>query len=189
MLTIDLKTILNELGISQTAFARLIGVTPRAVTLWMMEDRSIPGPVEAYAKLLASVPLSIRQVELNRLKERKTDMRDGMYGVEYKSVAGAGQGVLILDNGRAFGADPFGGKYDGEYIYNEGSGLAELRLKLTFAPNASAVFGISNPYEWSIDVTASIDPRLDSGKTRIATPIGPHIEAEYRYLRALPDVA
>jgi hypothetical protein len=153
----------------------------------MVGDRGIPGPVEAYARLLHSVPLSVRQVELQRLKERKTAMRDGMYGVQYESVAGAGVGVLVLDNGRVFGADPFGGKYDGEYLYDEGSGLAELRLKLTFAPNAPAVFGISHPYEWSIDVTAKIDPRLDSGRTRIATPVGPHIDAQYRYMRALPE--
>ena len=49
-------------------------------------------------------------------------MRDGMYGVEYTSVAGAGLGVVILDSGRVFGADPFGGKYDGDYTYNEEDG-------------------------------------------------------------------
>ena len=107
-------------------------------------------------------------------------MRDGMYGVEYASVAGAGIGVVILDSGRVFGADPFGGKYDGDYIYNERTGKAELRLKLTFAPNAPAVFGISHPYEWSIDVSAEIDPRVDSGTTRISTPVGPAIDARYR---------
>jgi predicted transcriptional regulator len=67
MLGVDLKTILNEVGLSQTDFARLVGVTPRAVTLWMVGDRNIPGPVEAYARLLHSVPLSVRQVELQRL--------------------------------------------------------------------------------------------------------------------------
>jgi predicted transcriptional regulator len=187
MLAIDLKNILIELELSQVDFARLIGVTARAVTLWMVGDRGIPGPVESYARLLSSIPVAARQAEFKRLKERKTNMRDGMYGVEYTSVAGAGVGVLILDNGRVFGADPFGGKYDGEYLYNEVTGLAELRLKLTFAPNAPAVFGITNPYEWSIDVAAKIDPRLDSGQTRIATPVGPQIDAQYRYLRALPE--
>jgi hypothetical protein len=111
-----------------------------------------------------------------------------MYGVEYTSVAGAGIGVVVLDSGRVLGADSFGGKYDGDYIYNEKTGMAELRLKLTFAPNAPAVFGISHPYEWSIDVTAELDPRVDSGTTRIATPVWPHIDGRYRYMRALPEV-
>lgn len=65
--------------------------------------------------------------------------------------------------------------------------MAELQLKLTFAPNAPAVFGISHPYEWAIDVTAQFDPRVDHGTTRITTPVGPHIYANYRYLRALPE--
>jgi hypothetical protein len=187
MLSSDLKKIIDELGITQTAFARLIGVTPRAVTLWMAGDRAIPGPVEAYAKLLLSAPLSLRQVELARLRERRTEMRDGMYAVEYSSNNGAGFGFLVLDNGRVCGADPFGGKYDGDYTYEDSSGLATLHLKLTFAPNVVAVFGISHPYEWSINVTAAIDPRKDEGQTRIATPIGPHIDARYRYLRGLPE--
>lgn len=114
-------------------------------------------------------------------------MRDGMYGVQFTSVSGAGIGVVILDSGRVFGADPFGGKYDGEYIYDEKTGMADLRLKLTFAPNAPAVFGISHPYEWAIDVTAKLDPRVDSGTTRIVTPIGPFIDARYQFMRALPE--
>ena len=83
-------------------------------------------------------------------------MRDGMYAIEYSSVDGSGDGVLILDNGRAFGADPWGGKYDGEYVFDETTGFAELSLKLTFAPNAPAVFGISHPYEWAIDVKTKL---------------------------------
>ena len=103
----DLKIVLGEIGISQADFARLVGVTPRAVSLWMVGDRNIPGPVEAYARLLAAVPPSARQAELNRLKERKTPMRDGMYEVRYQSAGGQGAGTLILDNGRVFGADRF----------------------------------------------------------------------------------
>lgn len=56
-------------------------------------------------------------------------------------------------------------------------GMAELRIKLTFAPNSPAVFGISHPYEWAIDVTAELNPRVDHGTTRIATPVGPYIDA------------
>lgn len=114
-------------------------------------------------------------------------MREGMYAVEYQSIAGSGAGVLILENGRAYGADPWGGKYDGEYTYNETARLADLKLKLTFAPNAPAVFGVSHPYEWAIDVTTRLDPHKDQGHLRIATPIGPHIEVGYRYLRSMPE--
>ena len=114
-------------------------------------------------------------------------MRDGVYQIEYASVAGAGSGVMILDAGRAYGADPFGCRYDGNYVYDGSSGKAELHLKLTFAANSPAVFGVSNPYEWSIDVTAPFDPHLDHGETSMATTLGPSIAARYRYMRALPE--
>lgn len=187
MLSSDLKTIIDSLGLTQAEFARLIGVTPRAVTLWMVGDRAIPGPVEAYSRLLFSAPLSMRQVELARLKERSNPMRDGMYGVQYTSGNGFGMGVIVLDNGRLYGGDPMGGKYDGDYIFDEKSGLAELRLKLTFPPNMPAVFGMSHPFEWSVDATAKIDPHKDEGQTRITTAIGPHIDARYRFIRSLPE--
>ena len=183
----ELRTILDEITISQAEFARLINVTPRAVSLWMVGDRAISGAAEAYARLLHSLSPSLRQIELARLKERKTAMREGMYGVHYTSGAGVGAGVLIMENGRAYGADPWGGKYDGDYVYNELTGLADLRLKLTFAPNAPAVFGVSHPYEWAIDVTTSLDPRQDSGRLRIATPVGPAIDVGYKYMRGLPE--
>jgi hypothetical protein len=183
----ELRGLLAGLELSQTDFARLLAVTPRAVALWMAGDRAIPGPVEAYARLLSAAPSSTVQQELGKLKGSKTAMRDGLYYVDYQSNNGGGYGVLVLDTGRVFGADPLGGKYDGEYVYDEKTGLAELSLKLTFPPNIPAVFGISNPYEWAIDVKARIDPRLDSGQTRVETPIGPHIDVQYRYMRALPD--
>jgi hypothetical protein len=191
MIGSDLRTVLDEVGISQADFARLIGVTPRAVSLWMVGDR-VPGPAEAYTRLLQSLTPAQRQVELARLKERRTTMRDGMYGVEFKPTKGDGTSgtgicVLILDNGRAFGVDPSGAKYDGEYTFDEATRLADLRLKVTFPPNVKAVFGVTNPYEWSIDLTTQLNPHADSGQVRIATPIGRAINARYKFLRPLPE--
>src|SRR5215831_13944269 len=154
----DLKEILTELGITQADFARLIGVTPRAVTLWMADERAIPGPAEAYIRLLRLLPPNLQQVELNRLKQKGTGMRDGMFGITFQGQQGAGMGVLIFDNGRVYGTDTQGVRYDGEYIFNESSGLADVKIKVTFPPNVKAVFGISNPYEWAFDVTTTINP-------------------------------
>lgn len=187
MLTDDLKVILSGVGITQTEFARLIGVTPRAVSLWMVGDRAIPGPVEAYARLLQALTPPQRQAEIAKLKDRRTAMRDGMYGVEFSSTAGQGMCVLVLDNGRAFGADAAGAKYDGDYLYDEAKRLAELRLKVTFPPNVRAVFGVSHPYEWSIDVTTNLNPHADSGRVNLTTPLGPRINATYKFLRTLPE--
>lgn len=65
----------SDLGLSQVDFARLIEVTPRAVSLWMVGERAVPGPVKAYARLLLTAPLSARQIELARLIEGGSGMQ------------------------------------------------------------------------------------------------------------------
>jgi helix-turn-helix protein len=189
MTSSELKAILEELGISQADFARLIGVTPRAVTLWLAGDRAIPGPAEAYARLLRLLPLSLRQVELNRLKQKGTDMRDGMYGITFQGGGGTGMGVIIFDNGRVYGTDTQGVKYDGEYTFNDSTGLADIKAKVTFPPNVKAVFGLSNPYEWAFDITTTFNPRQNAGALAVKTSIGQPINAQYVFLRSLPDAA
>ncbi len=67
------------------------------------------------------------------------------------------------------------------------TGLADLSLKLTFAPNAPAVFGVSHPYEWSIDAHGAFDARQETGTLRLQTPIGRAIEVNCKYMRSLPD--
>ena len=114
-------------------------------------------------------------------------MRDGMYGVEYAATHGAGMACLIFDTGRVYGVDQMGGKYDGEYVYEEDSGLADLRLKVTMPPNVPSVLGIVNPYEWSIDVRTKLNPKLDRGSLQVATSVGRPIAATYQYLRPLPE--
>jgi hypothetical protein len=183
----ELKAIIAKIGINQAEFARLVGVTPRAVTLWMVGDRAIPGPVEAYAKLLSTIPPSSLQVELGRLKQGGTSMRDGMYSIEFRGNQGGGIGGLIVDNGRAWGADALGNRLDGDYVYNETTKLADLHIKVTYRPNSPSIFGINHPYEWSIDVEGEFDPRQDMGRIRLKTTLGRAVDATYRYLRALPD--
>jgi hypothetical protein len=110
-----------------------------------------------------------------------------MYGVDYAASHGSGMACLIFDTGRVFGADPAGGKYDGEYVYDEISGMADLHLKVTMPANVPSVLGIQNPYEWSIDVQTKLNPKADQGSLQVATSLGRQISATYRYLRALPD--
>ncbi len=185
----DLRAVLGELELTQADFARLIGVTPRAIALWMADERTIPGPVDAYVRLLRLLPPNLRQVELNRLKQKGTAMRDGMFGISFQGQQGNGIGVLIFDSGRVFGTDTEGVKYDGEYIYNEGSGLVEVKIKVTFPPNVRAVFGTTNPYEWAIDITASFNPKLNSGALKVRTSLGQPVDAQYVFLRSLPEAA
>jgi transcriptional regulator with XRE-family HTH domain len=189
MTSSELRLILGEIGLSQAEFARLIGVTARAVTLWVTEERAIPGPAEAYVRLLRLLPLNLRQVELARLKQKGTAMREGMYGIKFQAGSNIAVGLLIFEDGRVFGTDEGGVRYDGDYTFDEHTGLVAVKIKIVFPPNVRAVFGISNPYEWSFEVTTSFDPKLSSGQLKVQTSIGRHLTAQYTFLRALPDAA
>jgi hypothetical protein len=185
----DLRAILAELETSQADFARLIGVTPRAVALWVAGERAIPGSVEGYLRLLRLLPPNLRQMELNRLKQKGTGMRDGMFGITFQGQQGYGMGVIVLDNGLVYGTDVGGVRYDGDYLFDEVSGLVSVKVKITFPPNVQSVFGISNPYEWAFDLTTSFDPRQNSGPLSLKTSIGKSISAQFVFLRSLPEAA
>lgn len=188
-----LRAVLAELGLTQADLARLIEVTPRAVGLWTADERQVPGPAEAYLRLFRLLPSNLRQVELNRLKERGSNMRDGMFKIIFQGQTGGQQvvgiGMLIFENGRVYGSDSEAVRYDGTYVYNEDSGLADVKIKVTFPPNVKAVFGISNPYEWAFDVTTTVDPRKDSGIVQVKTSLGKPITARFVFLRSLPEAA
>jgi hypothetical protein len=118
-------------------------------------------------------------------------MRDGMFGISFQGQQGVGTGVLVFDAGKVYGADSGvdteGARYDGEYVFNEGTGKVDVKLKVTFPPHVVSIFGISNPYEWAFDATTSFDPRVNSGPLAMKPSIGHPLNAQYVYLRALPE--
>jgi transcriptional regulator with XRE-family HTH domain len=188
-----LRTSLSRLGLSQVQLARLLGVTTRAISLWLGEQRAVPPPVDAYLRLLAAVPEAIRLAELQRFNESEITMRDGMYAVEYYSndtgQTMAGYGFVAFDVGKVYGGDAFGGTYNGECIYNPATGLAEVKIKLTFPPGGMAVFGVSLPYEWSVEATTRFDPLANPGAAVLTTANGQTVNVAFRFIRALPDAA
>ncbi len=185
----ELRKQLRDFQLSQADLARLIGITSRAVNLWMTDERAVPGPVEGYLRLLQLIPIQLRQIELARLKQKGTNMRDGMYGMFYSGNAGTGFGTLIFDSGKVYGADSERGRYDGMYLYDEATGLAHVTLKVTMPANVPSVFGINNPFEWAIDVTTALDPKLDTGHVVVKSSLGPSLQAQYKFLRSLPDAS
>ena len=116
-------------------------------------------------------------------------MRDGMYRVRFQSPTDSGDGVLVFDAGRVWGTDVGSARYDGEYLVNERTGKADVRLKVTFPANGMSVFGIQNPYEWSIDVTTTLDPQHPRGQLSVQTSLQQSLSAEYEFMRALPEAA
>jgi hypothetical protein len=185
----DLKTLLTEFELTQADFARLLGITLRAVALWVADERTIPMTVDAYVRVFRLLPLNLRQIELNRLKQKGTNMRDGMFGITFQGQHGKGMGVLIFDSGKVYGTDEAAVRYDGDYIFDEASGLVEVKVKVTYPPNVRAVQGIANPYEWSIIVETKFDPRQNSGALKLKTSLGQPLSAQYVFLRSLPEAA
>lgn len=182
----QLRGTLAALNLTQAEFARLINVTPRAVALWLSEGRPVPGPAAAYARLLNSLPLVMRQIELNRVKGTSANMRDGLYAIEYQGVSGARYGTMLLSKGKIYGADPAGGRYDGVYALDPVSGLVNAYVKLFFPKNLASVFGEAHTYDWVIDASATFDPHLDQGTTRLQVPPNRWVNVAYRFLREVP---
>ena len=183
----ELRAVLTRLDLSQADFARLLGVTPRSVSQWLAEDgKVVPGPAEAYLRLYGTMPEAARQVEIQRLREAQIGMRDGVFLVVYGSVfpdGGVTEGwaMITLDRGKVFGADVMGGRYDGHYI------LVDVNVRVTFPPNVMSVMRVSNPYEWSLPLAVSFDPRLNEGTTSITNPLAgaPPLVVKFRYLRGI----
>lgn len=189
MNSLELREGLQKAGLSQVHFARLLQVTPRAVSLWLAGEREIPGPAEAYLRLFESLPEHLKRVELARLTDRGSGMRDGMFSIAYEGAFGADMAMLVLENGRVYGSDVGAARYDGSYIYREEGGYADLMVKICFPPSGQTVFGISNPYEWSIDVTARFDPKQPSTPLEVKSSYGTVLRAQITFLRTLPEAA
>ncbi len=185
----SLKQLLVEIGLSQTDLAKLIEVTPRAVSLWMTAQRGIPGPVAAYVSLLAAAPQGLRQAELAKLHEENRTMKDGMYLIRYKGQSGEGHGTLVFEGGSIYGADVAGGIYDGQYWLNSATGLATVKLRVQMKAGRPSVIGIVQPFDWILDVETEMNPQRDADTINVRTELGRPIVAAYEFLRSLPLAA
>ncbi|MFA6020583.1 MAG: helix-turn-helix transcriptional regulator [Rhodospirillales bacterium] len=183
----DLRNALLELGLGQAQFARLIEVTPRAVSLWLAGEREIPGPVEAYLNLLSSLPKALFVKELARLKQEDTVMSDGMYGVEFIGNTGSGVAVLVFSGGTVFGADSGKVQYDGTYQPSPTNiEKVDVHLHLTVPPNTQLVQGVPpQPMAYGFDIDCSLAPRGGS-ELNVPTPFG-IVKARVTFLRPLPN--
>jgi DNA-binding transcriptional regulator YiaG len=59
---------LDELNVTPSELATLLGVTRRAVDQWLTSRRMISGPAQAYIMLLQRVPRQHRLEELAKLR-------------------------------------------------------------------------------------------------------------------------
>jgi hypothetical protein len=183
----ELRFALAQLGISQAEFARLIKVTPRAISLYLGKEREIPGAVEAYIRLLESLPIGQRQAELTRMNLGVKTMKDGMYKIDCVGNSGSGYATLIFESGRIFGADIAHGQYDGHYEVNPATGLVDISVRVTMPANTESVIGVVQPFDWMLDVKASMNPARDSDNIQVTNNLGAPLAARYEFLRSLPS--
>jgi DNA-binding transcriptional regulator YiaG len=186
METTELKQIIDNLGLSQTDLANLVGVTPRAVNMWLSQEREVAGPVVAYLRLLSSLPRTFQTKELARIREEDPKMYEGMYKFAFQGAAGNGLGVLVLSRGKVFGSDG-GVQYDGTYEPNDSRpGHVDVRLHLTVPPGVPLVQGVPpQPVAYNFDLGCSF-PARGSAPIALQTPFGP-VNVQVEFIRQVPD--
>ncbi len=181
----ELKNAMSALGLSSISLAKLLDVTPRAVSMWLTGERSVPGPAVAYLNLFSKLPPSQQQLEIQKSELEKLTMRDGLYQLEFAGPNGSGYGVLIFEDGRIYGSDVGAGKWDGTYTMNPTTKLADLKLRVEMPAGEQSVLGPAQSFSWNVDVTATMDPANDVGAINAQTNLGP-ATAKYKFMRSLP---
>jgi transcriptional regulator with XRE-family HTH domain len=181
----DLRSRLEELGISQAELSRLIEVTPRAVSLWLSEEREVAGPVAAYLRLLTSLPRSLQAKEFARIRKQDPTLYEGMYRFDYQGKEGAGLGVVVLARGQAFGSDG-GVHYDGTYEPSAARfGYVDAHLHLTVPPGVPLVQGVpAHSVAYGFDLDCSFAAR-GATAVRVETPFG-WVDVQVTFLRPVP---
>jgi len=163
----------------------LIGVTTRAISLWVAHERGIPGPVAAYLRLLSSLPKALQEKELTRIRKTDPSMYEGMYQCVFQGASGPGLGVFVLSRGTVFGSDG-AVQYDGVYKPSARPGYVDLALHLSVPPGVALVQGVPpQPMSYSFDVNCSF-PIRGTELLTVQTPYGP-VLAEVKFLRTVPN--
>jgi len=150
---------LDKFGLSPPSFAKLVGVTPRAVSLWLSGQREVPGPVCAYVRLLLSLPPHLRRREIeNTLIERKIPMRPFKYNfVLWQLIAACDSGkydTLSIDEVHrhadagtiaSFMMEKFGGDSDfSMFEPSDWTTIGETWSRIANAVDYSRKFGVDS---------------------------------------------
>lgn len=122
-------------------------------------------------------------------------MKEGMYSIDYQAAAGRGWGILVFDTGVIWGADLGLGMYDGEYKYNEQTGLIDATLKAQFDPQDMAASGVTElvtgvpipPEGLKFAIAVSLPRDMDKPTEVIVDVMGQPAKVVFRKIRNAPD--
>lgn len=185
-----LKRILERLGLKQTELAGLLDVSPRAVSLWATGAVALPGPVQAYLRLLQSVSPSLRAAEFARLARAPDLLDDGLYSLSYgQSVACGGDGgdaLAVLRSGRIVGSDRWGGKFEGTCRFDTARKTNHVHVRLHVPPEGELVTGFcAGATGASVEVTAELARNGPLAATAVDVA-GQRVDLTLAYLGPLP---
>ncbi|MCY1377308.1 hypothetical protein D9M69_648740 [compost metagenome] len=115
---------------------------------------------------------------------------DGMYLIIFEGNAGTGAATLTFNNGIAYGFDEAGGVYDGSYRPGAQPGTMDVVLNVQMKANQFTVAGgVSHPFDWSMQVTATVPLGVPETTIIANTNLGPKIKANVKFMRHLPRAA
>lgn len=185
----DLRGKITVWGLSQVEFARWLQVSTGAVTQWLAETRSIPGPVNAFIKLFESLPPSLQEREFSQFKKGNTEM-EGMYTVEFAGSGGNGSASLIFKDGLVYGFDGGRASYDGRCRPSEKPGMTIIEVSVKMpAGIPSVIRGLIHPFDWSVSAKAEIPNNAEKVTINVNTNMEEIIEATFTRMRDLPMAA
>ena len=143
----------------------------------MEADRLLPGSLFAQTGAM----------DILGQQEALSKMINGFFAIYYTGVGGSGIGVIAIRDGVIVGADMTGGRYDGTYSENPGTGNFDAKIRMSYLPGTSLVTGaLAGPQPLHLDMTTTLPVDLGSEKPlRLDTPTGP-INVIFRKLREFP---
>lgn len=173
---------MERLGLSQAELARLLDVSPRSVTRWATEGgEEVPGPVQAYLRMLQMAPSTLRNAEIGRA--RKPPFQEGIYQLTFEGVQGFGVGTLVFTAGRVWGADTGGLQYDGNYVLDDTSRTVAMQVKLSAPQGGQLVTGVTLAPGATFEISARVPYFSNEVTTPVQTPYGA-VVARLTFLRS-----
>lgn len=137
-----LKCVLDRLGLRQAEFAKLLGVSPRSVSLWATGEVKLPGPVQAYLRMLQVAHPSVREAEFARLRGALRRVDDGLYRLVYGSEGG-GEAIALVRAGRIVGSDRSGARFEGTYQFDSARRTNHFHVWLRVPPAGTTLTGLA----------------------------------------------
>lgn len=190
MTDFNLKETLKSFGLKHVEFARLINVSPRAVSQWIKGDVKIPGPAEAYVRLLKSISPILRATELARINGRANRLDDGVYSLTYLGTdcdqPCIARGLAVLRDGKILGSDRLGGVITGHYTYDPNRETNAVHVRLQIPDGGVLVTGFTaGDREVTLDIAGQF-ARAAPTSTSTVHVEGTPVDVRMTYLGALP---